>query len=546
MKPSPTADALRDSAGAGGRKPPAASGAVPLLGHLLELRRAPIHLMQRIHEECGEIGEMRLFRQPVVMLYGPEAQEAFFRAPDEQLDQAAAYPFMTPVFGKGVVFDATPEQRKQALRNRSLRDESMRGHAQVIAGETERMIAPWRESGEMDLLDFFAELTIYTSSSCLIGKQFREELTPDYAAQYHDLEKGTDAFAYVNPYLPLPSFRKRDRARRRLVELVTEIIDRRRREGREAQDLLDVLTRLRNEDGSPRYTPDQITGMFISMMFAGHHTTSGTAAWTLIELLRNPAVMERVQKELDSLYADGRDVSYHALREMPALESAIKEALRLHPPLIILMRKVQRDFHYKGWTVAAGKTVAVSPAVSNRLPECFPAADRFDLDRYQEGREEDRRHPYAWIPFGAGRHRCVGASFAMMQLKAIFSILLRRYDFEMAQPPESYRNDHSKMVVQLQQPCRVRYRNRAAQARREPQATRSESAGPAAPFRIALDLDLCQGHGVCVSECPDVFALDEETHQVRLLQARPPESTRAKVQAAVKYCPTGALQVVQD
>ena len=94
-----------------------------------------------MRDECGEVGELRLARQPLVMLYGEEAQEAFFRAPDEQLDQAAAYPFMTPVFGRGVVFDATPEQRKQALRNQSLRDKAMRGHAEVIAAETERMIA---------------------------------------------------------------------------------------------------------------------------------------------------------------------------------------------------------------------------------------------------------------------------------------------------------------------------------------------------------------------------------------------------------------------
>ena len=93
------------------------------------------------------------------------------------------------------------------------------------------------------------------------------------------------------------------------------------------------------------------------------------------------------------------------------------------------------------------------------MPGCFPDPERFDPDRYREGRGEDQRM-FAWIPFGAGRHRCVGAAFAMMQLKAIFSILLRRYAFEMAQPPESYRNDHSKMVVQLARPCRVRYRRR--------------------------------------------------------------------------------------
>jgi sterol 14-demethylase len=214
-----------------GRPPPQVSRALPLLGHLLQLRASPIELMQRVHDECGEIGEMRLAGQRVVMFFGEEAQEAFFRAPEDQLDQAAAYPFMTPIFGRGVVFDGTPEQRRQAMRNQSLRDKMMRGHAEVIAAETERMIEGWGASGEIDLLDFFSELTLYTSSACLLGREFRDEVTPEFSLAFHDLEKGTDAFAYVNPYLPLPSFRKRDRARRQLVELIRGIIDGREREG---------------------------------------------------------------------------------------------------------------------------------------------------------------------------------------------------------------------------------------------------------------------------------------------------------------------------
>jgi hypothetical protein len=99
-------------------------------------------------------------------------------------------------------------------------------------------------------------------------------------------------------------------------------------------------------------------------------------------------------------------------------------------------------------------------AISNRIAEDFPDPDGFDPDRYEKPREEDVIHRWTWIPFGAGRHRCVGAAFATMQIKAIFSVLLREYDFEMVQPPESYRNDHSKMVVQLARPALVRYRKR--------------------------------------------------------------------------------------
>jgi sterol 14-demethylase len=447
------------------REPPQVSGGEGEHGHLEELRVDPIALMRRVRDECGDVGQFRLADRDVVLLTGAEANELFFRAPEEVLDQAEAYPFMTPIFGAGVVFDAPPERRREMLHNQALRDKFMRGHAATIAAEVEGMVSTWGEQGSIDLLDWFAELTIYTSSACLIGSKFRHELDRRFAQLYHDLEQGTDAIAYVDPYAPIESFRRRDEARVGLVELVQGIMDRREQgpgATEDDRDLLDVLMSIRAEDGTPKFSTDIVTGMFISMMFAGHHTTSGTAAWTLIELLRHPEELAAVRTELDELYAHGEEVSYQALRAMPRLESAIKEALRLHPPLILVLRVVKEELEVEGYAVAPGKLVGASPAVSNRIPEDFPDPDAFVPARYLEPRAEDRANPWTWIPFGAGRHRCVGAPFAMMQLKAIFSVLLRHWDFELAQPSDTYRNDHSKMVVQLAQPCVARFRRRTA------------------------------------------------------------------------------------
>ena len=526
-----------------GQSPPVLSGGWPLLGHLGSLRKDPIALFQRVRDELGEIGEINFAGNRVVMMMGEEAQEAFFRASDDQLDQAAAYPFMTPIFGQGVVFDGTPEQRKQALRNQSLTAKFMKGHAESISHEVRRMMDGLGDEGEIDLLDFFSELTIYTSSSCLIGKEFREELGPEYFRAFYELEKGTDAIAYVNPHLPIPAFRARDRARRQLVDLLSRVFERRRTDSDASPELFDVLLGLKDESGTSRYSIDQITGMFISLMFAGHHTTSGSAAWTLIEMLKNPSVLGSVIGEIDELYADGREVSHQALREIPKLEHAIQEALRLHPPLIVLMRKVVYDFHYKGFTIPAGKLVGVSPAVSNRMPECFPEPHRYDPDRYDLGREEDKQS-FAWIPFGAGRHRCVGSAFAMMQIKAIFSELLQGYTFDLAQHPDTYRNDHSKMVVQLGQPCRVRYRRRMKKIANE----RSEPRARPIParkggLRICVDYDLCQGHGVCADEAPEIFEVDKRDNRVMLLVSHPDEEMHRRVELAVEHCPSRALSI---
>jgi sterol 14-demethylase len=442
---------------------PRVSGGAEPNGHLEELRTDPIALLRRVRAECGDLGAFDLAGRDVVLSTGAATNEVYFRASDDVLDQGEAYPFMTPIFGKGVVFDAPPERRKEMLRNQALRGDQMKGHAATIEREIDCMVASWGAAGEIDLLDWFAELTIYTTSACLIGPRFRAELDGRFARLYHDLERGTDALAFVDPYLPIESFARRDRARLALVELVQAIMDRRAAAGPPAEgdwDLLDVLMVVKDDVGAPRFSADEVTGMFISMMFAGHHTSSGTAAWTLIELLRNPHVMKDVVAELDELYRDGRAVSFQALREIPVLEATLKETLRLHPPLILLLRIAKQDIELGDHRVPAGTMVGASPAVSNCIPDDFPEPERFDPSRYLEPRQEDLINRWTWIPFGAGKHRCVGSAFAMMQLKAIFSVLLRHYEFEMAQPSESYRDDFSKMVIQLEQPCVVRYRRR--------------------------------------------------------------------------------------
>lgn len=444
-------------------EPQRVSGGEGELGHMDELRTDPISLFWRVREECGDLGVFRIADRDICLASGAAANEAFFRAPDEALDQAAAYPFMTPVFGEGVVFDASPERRSEMLHNTALRGDHMRQHAVTIPHEVQRMVAEWGDEGEIDLLEWFSELTIYTSSACLIGPKFREQLDSRFAHLYHDLEQGTDPHAYIDAYADIPAFRKRDAARAGLVGLVSAIMDDRVANpptDKEDRDLLDVLVSVKDDDGTHRFTPDEVTGIFISMMFAGHHTTSGTSAWMLIELLKHPEYLSQVVAELDEVYADGAEYSFGALRQMPKVENALKETLRLHPPLIILMRVAQEDVRIGDFVVHAGQTVAASPAVSNRLPEDFPDANAFDPDRYAEPRQEDIVNRWTWIPFGAGRHRCVGAAFAQLQIKAIFSVLLREFEFELAQPAESYHNDHSKMVVQLAQPCTVRYRRR--------------------------------------------------------------------------------------
>jgi len=529
------------------KAPPKMPGALPIIGHMIDFGKNPFDYMMKLRGKLGEIGEFRMFHQEMVLLTGPEGNEAFFRAPDAQLDQNEAYKVMTPIFGKGVVFDAPPHIKDQQLKMLMpvLRDKPMRTYSKVIVQEVEEAIKDWGDTGEVDLLEFMKQLTIYTSSHCLLGDEFRYELNEEFAELYHALEKGMAPIAFIFPNLPIPVLRRRDKARVRLQELVTGIIEKRAKKTEKSDDAFQMLIDTRYEDGSA-LSPHEITGMLIGTLFAGHHTTAGTATWIALELARNPENYEQVLKEFDDLYGENGDVTFESLRTIPVFERVIKEVLRLHPPLIFLIRKVAKDLPFKDYLIKAGKYVCVSPRVSHRIPEIFPNPDKFDPDRFTEERQEDAK-PFTWVAFGGGRHKCSGNAFAMLQLKAIHAILLRRYKFELVNPAESYIDNYKEMVVQPNSPCLVRYTKRTNLSE-EQDATKTETAQQKSDtnsFKVEVDMDFCQGHANCMAEAAEIFQVDDKG-KLTVLQDTPDNAHLKKAQSAAKYCPTSAIKIITD
>jgi sterol 14-demethylase len=529
------------------KTPPKMPGGLPLIGHMIAFGKNPFDYMVSLRAKLGEIGEFRMFHQEMVLLTGPEGNEAFFRAPDAQLDQNEAYKVMTPIFGKGVVFDAPPHIKDQQLKMLMpvLRDKPMRTYSKVIVQEVEEAIKDWGESGEVDLLEFMKQLTIYTSSHCLLGDEFRYELNEEFAELYHALEKGMAPIAFIFPNLPIPVLRRRDKARVRLQELVTGIIEKRAQKTEKSDDAFQMLIDTRYEDGSA-LSPHEITGMLIGTLFAGHHTTAGTATWIALELARNPESYEQVLKEFDTLYGENGDVTFESLRTIPVFERVIKEVLRLHPPLIFLIRKVAKDLPFKDYLIKAGKYVCVSPRVSHRIPEIFPNPDKFDPDRFTEERQEDAT-PFSWIAFGGGRHKCSGNAFATLQLKAIHAILLRRYKFELVNPADSYVDNYKEMVVQPNSPCMVRYTRRndvnAEKAKTEKSSTKTQTETTNS-FKVEVDMDFCQGHASCMAEAAEIFQVDAKG-KLTVLQNTPDNALLKKAQRAARYCPTSAIKIIQ-
>ena len=188
--------------------PPVWGGGLPLIGHFYRFAGNPVGTIKEGYLACGSVFTMSFLHYNMTFLIGPEAQAAFYRANDEELSQNEPYRFMTPIFGKGIIFDAPLPIKNQQLRfvSSALKASALRTYVPHIIRETEDFLAGWGDSGTVDLLDSMARLTILTASRCLMGKEVRENLFESVAELLKDLDEGISPLAIFFPNLPLPAF----------------------------------------------------------------------------------------------------------------------------------------------------------------------------------------------------------------------------------------------------------------------------------------------------------------------------------------------------
>ena len=442
---------------------PMLAGRWPLLGHLPEFQRDPVAMLSRGSREHGELFRFRLGTRAFVLFTGPEAHDFYFRRPEEELNAKAVYRFTVPIFGRGVAYDTSPDIMAEQLGFLfpALREAAMRRYALIMFDETRQFADSLGKDGEIDLPQAMNELTVKIASRCLIGQEVRDRVDTGFAETYHDLQKGINTLGFFLPRLPVASHRKRDRARRRVAELFGGIMAARRDAGASPDDFMQTLMNARYKNGRA-LSDDEITGILLTVLFAGQHTSAVLATWTGLELLRAPSYLARIRQEVQDIYRYGGAVSFENLNQQVKLERAVRESERLHPPLIMLIRKVLKPLQYRGYVVPAGTMAMVSPAVSHRLPHVFSDPGRFSPDRFAPPASEDKQHPYALIGFGGGKHQCMGKHFAYLQLKAIWTVLLDRFDFELDTgfPAPNY----GSWVTGPVTPCRLRYRRRAQES----------------------------------------------------------------------------------
>lgn len=436
--------------------PPVANVGLPLIGNYVAFAANPVEFMKDCLRKFGGVYTVPMMGKNLTFMLGPEASAPFFKLTDDYMSQAEVYGFMTPVFGKGVVYDAEPKKRAQQYQcmANGLRANRLKGYIPKIEMETLQYLKRWGDKGTVNILDALSELTILTSSRCLHGDDVRENLFEDVARLYHDIDKGLTPLSFFFPYAPTPAHAKRDQAREEMMRIFTKVIEARRAEGADNSqrtDILQLFCEFQYKDGTS-LTNNEIVGLLIALLFAGQHTSSITSTWTTLLLLHNPRCLAEVMKEQEAILgAENSKVhlDFESVGNMEYLQNAVKETLRMYPPLIMLMRMAMQDiptsYHGQQYVIPKGDLCFASPAVAGRMDEVFANADAFEPERFGPERNE-QKVPFAYLGFGGGMHACMGQQFGLLQVKTIVSVLLRNFKMELVEKdlPEP---DYTAMVV---------------------------------------------------------------------------------------------------
>ncbi|MDA0243201.1 MAG: cytochrome P450 [Chloroflexi bacterium] len=437
--------------------PPLAPGALPFLGHALSFRNGRDQLLQRSYDTCGPVFALKLATQNVAVLVGPEYSKIFFQETDRSLSMVEPYQFLRESFGD-VAFLVGPEYYKQtrSVLHEPFKRHKMTQYLAVMQERTQLWLDTLGETGEIELVAAVTQLVQDIAGSALMGRKFQEQVGDEFWPLYEAISLALDPM--LPAHWPLPKFKRRDRARAKLEALLRPMLAERRQNPDAYDDFMQELLNARDTTGQP-LDDEHVIPLLLGLLFAGHETTAGQAAWTIVELLRHPEYAQRVQQEVDAVLPYQGELNMERLAQMEHIEWAVREVERVRPSADMVFRYVTTPLEVGDYVVPAGWLVQTSSLLTHNLPEVFANPEQFDPLRYAPDRAEDKKHRFGLIGFGGGIHRCTGMNFANMEMSVITALLWQQFEVELVT-----QDTHVAQGMGANRPSAtiVRYRRRPA------------------------------------------------------------------------------------
>jgi cytochrome P450 len=377
----------------------------------------PLAFLERCRARYGKRFTIRLpMSPPFVMLSDPAELKQVFTAPPDVLHPGEGARVLEPVVGANsvILLDEAAHMEQRKLMLPAFHGDKMERLSDLIADVSEREVASWPRSEPITLGPRLQKLTLEIILRAVFGLDpgprldgLRERLSALLAFGDKPIsllpppERVRALLERHGPFVPFLEMQKEADA------LIFELIDERRVEHAERDDILSMLLEARHEDGSPM-SAQELRDELMTMLVAGHETTASTLAWTFERLVRAPAVLERLRAacaEDDDAY----------------VTATIQEALRRRPVLPnSAPRLVKQPIEVGGWAYAEGVCLVPNAYLVHHDADIYPEPYAFRPERFLDAAPGT----YTWIPFGGGRRRCVGASFAMLEMRIVIRSVL--------------------------------------------------------------------------------------------------------------------------
>ena len=394
-----------------------------------QIAHDPLPLLLEAYEQYGPIFSTRLLHSRVVFMLGPEANHFVTVGHPENFHwRESSFGDLIPLLGDGLLtVDDEFHDRARAIMMPAFHREQVTASLDAMATEAEAAIGGLRTAEVVDIYDWMRNLAMRIAMRALLGLDPDEAGKGAAAAEHFERALhfyGID-FAFRLLRGPGSPWRKLLASRQVLDEIVFEEIARRRAEpDPDRKDILSLLVGVRGEHGEA-FTDREIRDQVMTLMFAGHDTSTSTVTFMLHELARRPDVVERLCEEQDRVLAGAIPTIDQLEREMPYLDMVVDEVLRLYPPAWIGPRRAIRDFEFGGYSVPRGAFVNYCSWASHRIPEVFPDPEAFIPERFT--RERKAALPRgAYVPFGGGQRICIGKRFGQTEVKLVATMLLQR------------------------------------------------------------------------------------------------------------------------
>ncbi len=395
------------------------TGGLPVLGRTIEILFDSTSFSQRIYDRFGPLSWTRGAGVNILLALGPDATQSVLINADKAFSQTGWEFFIGPFFRRGLMLLDFDEH---LLHRRIMQEAFTRPRLAAYLQNADALVRSdlnnWPASGTIRAYPTLKRLSLDIASEVFMGGPSNADDARLQKAFIDTVRAGVSMLR-----VPVPGGRwKRGLEGRAVLEdyFRAQLPAKR---AADSDDLFSALCHVKTEDGET-FSDDDVVNHMIFLMMAAHDTSTITTSAVLAALAAHPEWQEKAREQ--SLALDG-ELTLEALDQLTVLDLVIKESLRLVAPVPSLARKAIKDTELLGHYIPAGTFVSISPWFSHYMKEYWTDPETFDPERFAEPRCEDKKHRFAWVPFGGGAHKCIGMYFGTQEVKMLLHHFLRRY-----------------------------------------------------------------------------------------------------------------------